>query len=99
MVEPKSIDVWMQHPTERFASQPMFRSLRKWTRSFTKEDGGANISTVPPIQMTLKMMDMAGVSQGLLSAWSSPSGPLITNQEVLSRASLLFELCAGCKLR
>lgn len=62
----------------------MFKSLRKWTRSFAKEDGSANMTEVPPVQATLKMMDMAGVSRGLLSAWSSPSGPLISNQEVAS---------------
>ncbi|MDX2056348.1 MAG: hypothetical protein SFV24_00990 [Gemmatimonadales bacterium] len=29
------VDVWMQHPTRRFQEQPMFESLRRWTRQET----------------------------------------------------------------
>ena len=69
------IDVWMQHPTLRFLQHDMFDSLRRWTGQ-----------TVPdedlPIDLTLRLMDGAGVDRGLISAWYDQSGPLISNDEV-----------------
>jgi len=75
MQEPKLIDAWMQHPTPEFLAQPMFDSLKRWTRS-------ADQPTELPLESTLESMDAAGVSQGLLSAWWGPSGPLIPNDFV-----------------
>jgi predicted TIM-barrel fold metal-dependent hydrolase len=70
------IDVWMQHPTQRFLGHDMFASLRRWTG---KEVPDAEI----PIAATVGALDHAGVSFGLLSAWHAPrEGALISNEEV-----------------
>jgi uncharacterized protein len=70
------IDVWMQHPTLRFAQHEMFASLRRWT-------GGEVPSQAPEIELTLDSMDAAEVALGLLSAWTAPNQPpLISNKEV-----------------
>jgi uncharacterized protein len=70
------IDVWMQHPTQRFLRHDMLASLRRWT--------GAQIPEQElDIDMTVAAMDAAGVDFGLLSAWSAPhQPPLISNAEV-----------------
>jgi uncharacterized protein len=70
-----AIDVWMQHPTLRFLRHDMFESLRRWT--------GAQVPDEDlPLAMTVAAMDDAGVEFGLLSAWVSPQGTLIGNDEV-----------------
>jgi uncharacterized protein len=70
------IDVWMQHPTERFIEQDEFESLRRWI----PDD---SLTRAPPIEMTIGAMDAGGVGFGLLSAWSAPhQPPLISNDEV-----------------
>jgi uncharacterized protein len=70
------IDVWMQHPTQRFLRHDMLASLQRWT--------GAQIPDQElGIDMTVAAMDAAGVDFGLLSAWSAPyQPPLISNEEV-----------------
>ena len=69
------IDVWMQHPTLRFACHDMFESLRRWTgTSFPDSD--------PGIDTTIAAMDRGGVTRGLVSAWRGPEGWLISNDEV-----------------
>ena len=73
------IDVWMQHPTARFAQHEMFATLRRWTRS----GGDAAIPEVP-VSLTLRLMDEAGVGRGLIAAWHGPEGALISNDEVAS---------------
>ena len=60
------IDVWMQHPTRRFLEQPMFESLRRWTR----QDTVAEI----PLATTIAAMDEARVTLGLTAAWHGPQG-------------------------
>jgi predicted TIM-barrel fold metal-dependent hydrolase len=67
------IDVWMQHPTHRFARHDMFESLRRWT--------GQSIAPAP-VEDTVAAMDEAGVARGLVCAWYGPDGPLISNDEV-----------------
>ena len=70
-----TIDVWMQHPTQRFLNQDAFESLRRWT--------GQQIPDQEiPIDATIAAMDAAEISFGLLSAWHGPQGPLIANDEV-----------------
>jgi predicted TIM-barrel fold metal-dependent hydrolase len=69
-----TIDVWMQHPTERFLEQPFLESLRRWTRQ--------EKLLCPPLESTVGAMDQAAVRIGLLSAWWGPTGPLIGNEEV-----------------
>jgi hypothetical protein len=71
-----TIDVWMQHPTQRFLRSDMLASLRRWT-------GGSIPDTDIPIEATLAAMDAAGVGFGLLSAWRGPAGQdLVSNDEV-----------------
>jgi uncharacterized protein len=70
------VDVWMQHPTLRFAQHDMFASLWRWT-------GDAAPAEAPPIETTVAAMDSADVEFGLLAAWSAPhQPPLISNDEV-----------------
>lgn len=68
------IDVWMQHPTAHFLSQPMFESLLRWTKQTAITD--------VPLEMTIAAMDAAAVDIGLIAAWYGPQGPLISNDEV-----------------
>jgi uncharacterized protein len=70
------IDVWMQHPTQRFLRHDMLEPLRRWT--------GAQIPDQElEIEMTVTAMDAADIDFGLLSAWSAPHQPaLISNDEV-----------------
>ena len=70
-----TIDVWMQHPTQRFLRQPAFESLRRWTGQQIPEDE-------IPIGATIAAMDAAGITFGILSAWHGPQGPLIPNDDV-----------------
>ena len=74
------IDAWAQHPTPRFLGDPMFDSLRRWTRGL----GGPGLDAGAPwpVQVTLDTMAAAGVSRSLLSAWVGPRGELISNDEV-----------------
>jgi predicted TIM-barrel fold metal-dependent hydrolase len=70
------IDVWMQHPTQRFLRHEMLASLRRWT-------GGQMPDQEIGIETTVAAMEAAGIDFGLLSAWSAPhQTPLISNEEV-----------------
>jgi len=69
------IDVWAQHPTEYFLSQPYFDSLKKWI-------GKDNIKAIP-LEFTAQLMKAAGVEKAMISAWYAPEGALISNDEVL----------------
>jgi predicted TIM-barrel fold metal-dependent hydrolase len=70
-----AIDAWMQHPTQTFLRHDMFESLRRWT-------GGQMPEGELPIDATIAAMDAGGVEFGLLSAWHSPEGVLISNDDV-----------------
>ena len=69
------IDVWMQHPTMKFGNHQMFDSLRRWT-------GQEKLTAELPLELTISLMDQARVSKSLICAWWSPTGPLISNDEV-----------------
>jgi hypothetical protein len=71
------IDVWMQHPTPRLSSEPMFESLRRWVPN-TLLAPSENVS----LAETIEAMDAAGVRLGLVCAWWGPRGPLVDNDEV-----------------
>jgi predicted TIM-barrel fold metal-dependent hydrolase len=71
------VDVWAQHPTERFTSVPWLAPLLRWTQS-----AGSTIGRTLPVEATVGAMDQAGVRTALLSAWHAPTGSLITNDEV-----------------
>jgi uncharacterized protein len=83
-----TIDVWMQHPTQRFLRQNAFESLRRWTGQQIPDDE-------IPIDATIAAMDAAEISSGLLSAWHGPQGPLISNDEVAGWVDLHFDRFAG----
>jgi predicted TIM-barrel fold metal-dependent hydrolase len=83
-----TIDVWMQHPTQRFLRQPAFETLRRWTGKEIPEEE-------IPISATLAAMDAAEISRGLLSAWHGPQGPLITNDEVVGWTDMHGDRFAG----
>jgi predicted TIM-barrel fold metal-dependent hydrolase len=70
-----TIDVWMQHPTLRFLRHDMLESLRRWTGLEVPDEE-------IPIDVTVSAMDAADVEFGLLSAWHSPEGSLISNDDV-----------------
>jgi predicted TIM-barrel fold metal-dependent hydrolase len=70
----KIIDVWMQHPTARFLSEPFFDSLKKWTRQ--------EFTDTIPLEATVRAMDEAGVAVGMMAAWHGPQGALISNDQV-----------------
>ncbi|OJJ21151.1 amidohydrolase [marine bacterium AO1-C] len=69
------IDVWMQHPTQRFINHPMFESLRQWMKIEKVEQD-------IPIQFTIGAMDAAQVNKGLICSWYNAEGALISNEEV-----------------
>lgn len=69
------IDAWIQHPTLRHATEPMFASLRRWTRQ--------PVPTEPlPVAATVAEMDRAGVARALTCAWYAPRNVMISNDEV-----------------
>ena len=71
-----TIDVWMQHPTQRFLATDMLASLQRWT-------GGQIPNEQLPIDVTVAAMDAAGVDVGLLTPWRGPNGQdLVSNDEV-----------------
>lgn len=69
------IDAWAQHPTLRHSQDPIFDSLRRWTKTETP-------SQELPVSATIAMMDQGGVSKSLISAWQAPGKDLISNDEV-----------------
>ena len=79
------IDAWAQHPTARLVNHPMLDSLRRWTRN--QSDSVTSSDTEMPVSMTTDAQDRAGVSKSLISAWSAPTGDLISNDEVASFVS------------
>ncbi len=69
------IDAWGQHPTLRHTANPIFDSLRRWTKQ--------EIPTQElPVEATIKLMDSGGVDKMLISAWQAPGKDLIYNEEV-----------------
>ena len=78
--EMKTIDVWMQHPTLKFISQPMFDSLRRWT-------GADELKEEVPVEWTIAAMDEAGVRLGLICAYLEAG---LINRSV-DLASFLFK--------
>ncbi len=73
-----AIDVWAQITTERMAREPWMATLLRWT-------GRSGEVITPTIEETLASMDKAGVDISLLSAWHSPKGSLISNEEVAAQ--------------
>ena len=74
------IDAWSQHPTSRHGSDPIFDSLRRWSRS----DPAKSVERAPHLTIadTLAAMDEGGVDRSLICAWVGPHGAMISNDEV-----------------
>lgn len=79
-VTEKIIDAWMQITTERLADEAWLAPLLRWTGQGLKD-------TLPTIDSTLAVMDAAGVETGLISAWTGPTGVLISNEETMGNAA------------
>jgi hypothetical protein len=69
------IDAWAQHPTLRHIADPIFESLRRWTRTDVPAEE-------LPVSLTVGLMDEGGVDRALISAWYGQRGPMISNDEV-----------------
>jgi predicted TIM-barrel fold metal-dependent hydrolase len=69
------IDAWGQHPTLRHSQDPVFASLRRWTKT-------TNPTEPLPVAATVQMMDQAGIDRMLISAWVAPRNVMISNEEV-----------------
>ncbi len=69
------IDAWAQHPTLRHIQDPIFESLRRWTKGQIPQEA-------PPVDATVALMDQASVDKSLLSAWVAPRNVMISNDEV-----------------
>jgi predicted TIM-barrel fold metal-dependent hydrolase len=69
------IDAWGQHPTLRHVQDPIFDSLRRWSKE-------AAPTEEIPVAATTAMMDEAGVDRMLISAWVAPRKVMISNDEV-----------------
>ena len=82
------IDVWAQHPTNRFVNHPCFDSLKRWTRQSTE-----NLEV--PVEFTVSAMKNANVSKALIAAWYGPDGDLISNEDVKSCIDQHPDLFAG----
>ncbi|MGD0331625.1 MAG: amidohydrolase family protein [Xanthobacteraceae bacterium] len=70
------IDAWAQHPTARHFQDPIFDSLRRWTK------GSLAPQTELPVSATVAAMDQAGVGKSLICAWYAPRNVMISNDEV-----------------
>jgi hypothetical protein len=69
------IDAWAQHPTLRHSQDPIFDSLRRWTKTEA-------LSEPLPVSATTAAMDAGGISKALISAWCAPRNVMISNDEV-----------------
>lgn len=74
------IDAWGQHPTLRHSQDPIFESLRRWTKTRPPEEQ-------LPVSATLAAMDEAKVDKMLISAWVAPRNVMISNDEVVDFVS------------
>lgn len=71
------IDAWAQHPTVRHSQDPIFESLRRWTKT-------PALTEELPVSLTLSIMDSGSVDKSLISAWVAPRNVMISNDEVAS---------------
>jgi predicted TIM-barrel fold metal-dependent hydrolase len=69
------IDAWAQHPTLRHLQDPIFDSLRRWTKTETP-------TRELPVSVTVTAMDQARITKSLISAWVAPKNVMISNDEV-----------------
>ena len=67
------IDAWIQHPTARHSAEPIFDFLRRWTKP--------GLMATPSVADKVVVLDEAGVSQALTSAWNALGNLMIFNNE------------------
>ncbi len=72
------IDAWAQHPTARHLQDPIFDSLRRWT----KATGSLSLQADLPVSATIEAMDRGGIGKSLIAAWYAPRNVMISNDEV-----------------
>lgn len=77
----KAVDAWMQHPTKRFMTDDIFTSLLRWNRLDPAQFQQGE-HPIYSTQMSLSSMESGLVEAGLISAWYSPQGPMISNEDV-----------------
>lgn len=82
------IDAWAQHPTLRHAADPIFDSLRRWSKEPTPTEE-------LPIESTIASMDAAGITKSLISAWVAPKNVMISNDEVFEFVSAFPDRLIG----
>lgn len=82
------VDAWAQHPTLRHLQDPMFESLRRWTKI------PAPTAEIP-VTATIDAMDQAGVDRALISAWYAPHSVMISNDEVAAFVAQAPERLVG----
>ena len=78
--EQRIIDVWGQHSTLRHMQDPIFDSLRRWTKTLTAKEA-------PSVASTVAALDEAKVDRMLISAWYAPDKVMISNEEVFDFVS------------
>ena len=81
MSTPKAVDAWMQHPTKRFMTDPIFASLLRWNCVDVTPLQNAEHPLYTP-EMSMASMEAGSVELGLVCAWYSPDGPMISNEDV-----------------
>ena len=69
------VDAWIQHPTPKHSQDPIFDSLRRWTKTDP-------LTESLPVSATIGAMDQGNVTQALISAWVAPKNVMISNDEV-----------------
>ncbi|QCI64444.1 amidohydrolase family protein [Phreatobacter stygius] len=74
------IDAWGQHPTLRHAQDPIFDSLRRWTKAPLPTEA-------LPVATTVAALDAGGIDHMLISAWYAPRNVMISNDEVAAFAA------------
>lgn len=70
----QAIDVWLQHPTRRWAADPMFSAIKRWLAIESIPE--------PSIAELVAVLNAADVRLALSCAWWGPQGALISNDEV-----------------
>lgn len=79
------IDAWLQHPTNGFLNDPIFATIRRWTRG---EDGAPDsLPDELPMDWTLAALDAASVRRALACAWYGPRGTMISNDAVAAQVA------------
>lgn len=82
------IDAWAQHPTLRHMQDPIFESLRRWSKQETP-------TQELPLDSTVEAMNLANVEKSLISAWVAPRNVMISNDEVAACVSAYPERLIG----